>query len=546
MILAPLVLAAAAATTPPISAERKGVPAIAFRAGRELVDGGTAVGNALVERYNAHDYHQTTDEFEQRRTFAGTAQEAAVAYELGRGLANDVRWPGWNPGVEYGAVRAASAAERTTPVAAAVAAAVPAATSAPPGDTGPRANPLRLEQRIQALGRFGANPEGGVSRVAFSEADIAGREYIVSLMRGAGLEVRIDTAGNVIGRRAGSDPTLPVIMTGSHIDSVPQGGNYDGDVGVLGAIEVAELLREHGIVTRHPFEFVVFTDEEGGIVGSQAMAGRVGPGTLDIVGHSGLTIRDGIRAVGGDPLRLAEAHRAPGTIAAFVELHIEQGAVLDEAGIDIGVVEGIVGIRWWDITVEGTANHAGTTPMNRRRDALLAASDLVLAVNRIASTMPGTQVATVGRIRAEPGAPNVIPGRAVLSLEIRDLATDKIESVFREIEDEAKRIAGARGTPIRFSEIDLALAPAPTDERLRKQIEAAVASLGLTHRRMPSGAGHDAQDMAHIAPMAMIFVPSRDGISHAPQEYTAPADIANGVDVLLRTLLAIDRDLPLP
>jgi beta-ureidopropionase / N-carbamoyl-L-amino-acid hydrolase len=407
--------------------------------------------------------------------------------------------------------------------------------------TGPQANAQRLEQRIHALGRFGANPGGGVSRVAFSQADIAGREYVKSLMREAGLEVRVDTAGNIIGRRAGTDPALPVIMTGSHIDSVPQGGNYDGDVGVLGAIEVAQLLREHGIVTRHPMEFVVFTDEEGGVVGSQAMAGQVGPEALDVISHSGLTIRDGIRAVGGDPLRLTEARRAPGTVAAFVELHIEQGAVLDEAGTDIGVVEGIVGIRWWDVTVQGTANHAGTTPMNRRRDALLAASELALAVNRIALTMPGTQVATIGRIRAEPGAPNVIPGRVEMSLEIRDLSADKIVSVFRAIEAEAKRIASARGTPMSFSEIDVALTPAPTDERLRKIIEAASASLGLSSRGMPSGAGHDAQDMAHIAPMGMIFVPSKDGISHAPQEYTAPVDIANGVDVLLRTLLAIDR-----
>ena len=189
-------------------------------------------------------------------------------------------------------------------------------------------------------------------------------------------------------------------------------------------------------------------------------------------------MRDGIRTVGGDPARIAEARRAPGTVAAFVELHIEQGAVLDEAGIDIGVVEGIVGIRWWDVTVEGMANHAGTTPMNRRRDALLAASEFALAVNRVASTMPGTQVATVGRIRAEPGAPNVIPGRVVLSLEIRDLASEKIQAVFRAVEAEAKRIADVRKTPIAFSEIDVALAPAPTDEHLRR-----------SSRRLPARSG---------------------------------------------------------
>ncbi len=405
----------------------------------------------------------------------------------------------------------------------------------------PRADARRLEERIQTLARFGANPEGGVSRVAFSEADIAGREYIQSLMRGAGLEVRIDAAGNLIGRRAGTDPALPPIMTGSHIDSVPKGGNYDGDVGVLGALEVAELLREHGIATRHPFEFVVFTDEEGGVVGSQAMAGRLGPGTLDVVSHSGLTIREGIRKVGGDPERLAEARREPGSIAAFVELHIEQGAILDETGTDIGVVEGIVGIRWWDVTVEGFANHAGTTPMNRRRDALVSAAELTLAVNQIASTTPGTQVATIGRIEAEPGAPNVIPGRVTLSLEIRDLAAEKMESVYRAVEAEARRIAVARETQIRFADVDVALEPAPTDERLRQLVESAASALGLSHRRMPSGAGHDSQEIAHVAPIAMIFVPSESGISHAPKEYTPPADIANGVNVLLRTLLAIDR-----
>ncbi len=408
-------------------------------------------------------------------------------------------------------------------------------------DAVPRADAGRLERRINELGRFGANPEGGVSRVAFGEADIAGRAYVISLMRDAGLDVRVDTAGNIIGRRAGADPSLPVIMTGSHIDSVPKGGNYDGDVGVLGAIEVAELLRAHDIATRHPFEFVVFADEEGGTVGSQAMAGRLGEAALDRSSHSGLTIRDGIRALGGDPGRIGEARRPPGSVAAFVELHIEQGAILDETGLDIGVVEGIVGIRWWDVTVEGVANHAGTTPMNRRRDALVTAAELTLAANRIASTMPGTQVATVGRISAEPGAPNVIPGRVAMSLEIRDLDADKMESVFRAVEAEGKRIADARGTSVRFDEVELALTPAPTDERLRKVIESAATSLGLSHRRMPSGAGHDAQDMAHVAPMGMIFVPSKGGISHAPQEYTGAADLANGADVLLRTLLAIDR-----
>jgi beta-ureidopropionase / N-carbamoyl-L-amino-acid hydrolase len=404
-----------------------------------------------------------------------------------------------------------------------------------------RASADRLQQRITELSKFGANPEGGVSRVAFSAADIAGREYITKLMREAGLAVRLDAAGNIIGRREGSEPKLPAIMIGSHIDSVPGGGNYDGDVGVLGSIEVAQLLREGGVVLRHPLEIVSFTDEEGGLIGSLAMTGRLEAAALDVMSHSGKTIREGIRAVGGDPDRLAEARRSRGDLKAFVELHIEQGAVLEESGIDIGVVEGIVGIRWWDVTVQGTANHAGTTPMNRRRDALLSASELVLAVNRVATTLPGRQVATVGRIRAEPGAPNVIPGKVLLTLEIRDLAADKIQQVYRSVRAEAEKIATARKTPVTFTELQVASEPAPTDERVRRTIAQAAASLGLSHKVMPSGAGHDAQDMTHIAPTGMIFVPSVGGISHSPKEHTSADDMANGTNVLLRTVLAIDR-----
>jgi N-carbamoyl-L-amino-acid hydrolase len=360
-------------------------------------------------------------------------------------------------------------------------------------------------------------------------------------MQEAGLVVRTDTAGNIIGRRDGSDPKLPAIMTGSHIDSVPGGGNYDGDVGVLGAIEVAQVLHERGVRLRHALEIVSFTDEEGGLVGSLAMTGRLDPAALDVVTHSGKTIRDGIRAVGGDPDRLEAARRKPGELKAFVELHIEQGAVLDEGGIDIGVVEGIVGIRWWDVTIEGVANHAGTTPMNRRRDALLSAAELALAVNRVATTIPGRQVATVGRIRAEPGAPNVIPGKVVMSLEIRDLAAQKIREVYDAIQAEAQKIAQARQTPIGFAELKVASEPAPTDERMRRIIADAASSLALTHKLMPSGAGHDAQDMTHIAPTGMIFVPSVGGVSHAPGEFTSPGDMANGANVLLQTVLAIDR-----
>ena len=403
-----------------------------------------------------------------------------------------------------------------------------------------QADPERMEQRIKALSAFGANADGGVDRIAFSDADLAGRAYIMNLMREVGLSVRLDTAGNIIGRREGSEPDLPPILFGSHIDSVPGGGNYDGDVGVIGAIEVIQLLEANDIRTRHPLEVVSFTDEEGGLTGSRAMAGKVDYRALSVMSHSGMTIGEGIRAVGGDPNRLDPVERERGDIKAFIELHIEQGAFLDEEGIDIGVVEGIVGIRWWDVTIEGFANHAGTTPMNRRWDAMVSAAEYILAVNQVATSMPGAQVATVGRIHAEPGAPNVIPGEVVLSLEIRDLSAAKMQRVFDDISAAGERIADARFTPIRYDEIDVDVQPAPTDERMRRIIAASADDLGLSFKFMPSGAGHDAQDMAQIAPTGMIFVPSAKGISHSPKEFTSAQDMANGASVLLRTVLDVD------
>jgi len=403
-----------------------------------------------------------------------------------------------------------------------------------------KASPERIQSRIEALSQFGANPEGGVSRVAFSDADIEGRHYIAALMREAGLAIRTDAAGNLIGRRAGQDDALPPILFGSHIDSVPGGGNYDGDVGVIGALEVIEILDEHGVRTRHPLEVVSFTDEEGGLTGSRGMVGTLTPETLELMSHSGFTIGEGLRRVGGDPDRLDLAARKPGDIKAYLELHIEQGGILDANDIDIGVVEGIVGIRWWDVTVEGFANHAGTTPMNGRRDALVSAAELALAVNRIGRELEGRQVATVGQIAAFPGAPNVIPGKVAMSLEIRDLDAAKMQQVFDLVRAEADRIAAAHDTPISFTELDVAAPPAPTNEVVRDVIAAAATALGLTHRRMPSGAGHDAQDIAHIAPIGMIFVPSVGGISHSPMEYTSAEDMANGADVLFRSVLAID------
>jgi N-carbamoyl-L-amino-acid hydrolase len=403
-----------------------------------------------------------------------------------------------------------------------------------------RADPHRILAHIEGLSRFGRNAEGGVDRVAYSEADIQGREYVKELMREAGLAVVTDTAGNIIGRREGSDPGLAPILFGSHIDSVPGGGNYDGDVGVMGAIEAAQLLHEAGVVTRHPLEVVVFADEEGGLNGSRAMVGDLTPEALQVVSHSGLTVGEGIRALGGDPESIEEARRPPGAIRAFLELHIEQGGTLGDKSLDIGVVEGIVGISWWEVTIEGMANHAGTTPMAGRKDALVAASHLIIGVSRIALERPGRHVATVGRISADPGAPNVIPGKVVMSLEVRDLDSRTIQELFTAIAAYSGEVANKTGTRMSWRKLATASTPAPTDEGMRDLIEASAKELGLTTLRMPSGAGHDAQDLARITPTGMIFVPSRGGISHSPKEYTSPEDMANGASVLLRTILKID------
>lgn len=404
-----------------------------------------------------------------------------------------------------------------------------------------RVNAKRIEKRILQLGEFGKNPQGGVSRVAFSKADIQGRNYIMSLMREAGLTVKIDAAGNIIGRKKGSDENLPPILFGSHIDSVPQGGNYDGDVGVIGSIECAQVIHENNYKTNHPLEVVVFSDEEGGLVGSRALIGKLSVEALEVKSHSGKTIGHGIKDIGGNPDKLAGVVRQKGDIKAFIELHIEQGSFLDDDNINIGVVEGIVGINWWDVTFEGFANHAGTTPMNKRKDAMLAAAYFTIAVNQIITGEPGRQVGTVGRIHAEPGAPNVIPGKVVTSLEIRDLSAEKIQSLYNKIREEAQEIAKKTDTKITFQAIDVSAIPAPTDERMRKIISESAGELGLSYKLMPSGAGHDAQDIARITPTGMIFVPSVNGISHSPKEFTRPEDMANGANVLLQTILKIDE-----
>jgi beta-ureidopropionase / N-carbamoyl-L-amino-acid hydrolase len=405
---------------------------------------------------------------------------------------------------------------------------------------GPRVDAARIQAHLTALGEFGRNPEGGVSRVAYTEFDRQGREAVMAWMREAGLEVSVDAAANLVGRRAGSVAGLRPILIGSHVDSVPSGGNFDGQVGSMGAIEVARTLAASGTALRHPLEVCIWSNEEGGTIGSHAVASGLTAAELDRTSQSGKTIREGIAFLGGDPAKLGAPLRQKGDIAGYLELHIEQGGFLDERKLPIGVVEGIVGIRRWDVTLTGFGNHAGTTPMNRRKDALLAAARCIEAVNRIVTSVPGRQVGTVGKIRVEPGAYNVIPARAVFGVELRDLDDGKVLRLWGRIQAECVRITRAGGVGFAATE-NPPILPALTDPGFRTIIAESARALGLATLSLPSGAGHDAQEIARIGPVGMIFVPSVGGISHSPKEFTRPEDVENGANVLLEALLRLDR-----
>lgn len=404
----------------------------------------------------------------------------------------------------------------------------------------------RLRGTLEKLSTFGRNPDGGVTRLGFSAADMAARQYVVGLMRDAGLSVRVDPAGNIFGYRSGTEK-LPVLLFGSHIDSVPHGGNFDGDVGSLGAIEVIRALNDHKVKTRHPLEVVIWTNEEGfhfrvGVFGSSAAAGALDPSVLNRRDDQGLTLADWLKKYGQNPADISKARIAPGSVAAYVELHIEQGAVLDRAKIPIGVVQGIVGIGWWNCVAMGFANHAGTTPMDQRRDALAAASRAVLAVRQAVRAEPGRQVGTVGMMKVEPDAPNIIPGRAEFSVELRDLDAAKVRRIWSDIEKRFAAISKEEDVPIQCTALDFD-EPAKADPLVQQTIRDAARSAGLAYLDLPSGAGHDAQNAARFTRMGMIFVPSRNGISHSPLEFTSWSDVTNGAEVLYRTVVSLDQRL---
>lgn len=403
-------------------------------------------------------------------------------------------------------------------------------------------NEQRIQSRIMELSKFGKDANGRGYRVAFTNGDIEARAWYIGLMKKAGLDVTIDNAGNIIGKRKGKNPSLKPIAFGSHLDMVPDGGNYDGCVGSIGALEIIEVLNENNIITDHPLEVIIFSNEEGGTIGSMAMAGHLTAAGLQQKSQSGLTMAEGIKAIGGNPDSISYSIRKKGDIKAFLELHIEQGGILEKEKIQIGVVEGIVGIVHWEVTVEGFANHAGTTPMAMRQDALLAASKFIIAVNEVINSVKGNQVGTIGKIAAMPGAYNVIPGKVVLGLEIRDLSSAKIEMLFQAIEKRAAAIALSSKTTISFVRQANASKPALTDKMLQQKINASAKALGFSTKFMQSGAGHDAQEIAMIAPVAMIFIPSVGGISHSPKEFSTATAMAKGAKVLLQTILKLDKE----
>ena len=404
-------------------------------------------------------------------------------------------------------------------------------------------NNSRINRTLQELGQLGDSPEG-MDRVAYSSEDIAGRDYTIKLMREAGLETRIDTAGNMIGRRVGSDDSLPAIALGSHTDTVPKGGKYDGALGVMGAIEVIRTLEDQGHRTRHPLEVINFTNEEGTrfhrwLVGSRSMSGLLEQEDLDAVDDDGLPFGPCLADIGGDISRIGEAVRSPGELAAYFELHIEQGPYLHRSGTPIGVVTGITGRAVFEVEIEGKANHAGTTPMSTRRDALVSASKLVLAIQKMAAEQEICRVSTVGSIKAVPNAVNVIPGSASIGLEFRDTDMEALAAA----EQELRRITDRASTD---DVVDIGVhrhrftTSVPITPEMQSLVAEAAENCGFEWESLPSGAGHDAQAVANIAPVAMVFVPSVDGISHSREEYSTPQDCANGAQVLLELLLLAD------
>lgn len=403
----------------------------------------------------------------------------------------------------------------------------------------PQINGPRLLGSLQALGQVGALPGGGVNRLALTDSDRDARGWAMARMRELGMRIDIDAIGNIIATYPGLED-LPPVMIGSHIDTVRTGGLYDGNYGVLAGLEVVATLREAGLQTRRPLAVGVFTNEEGARFQPDMM------GSLVYVG--GLPLQDALATCDADGLSVqAELQRIGyvgtalvGTpvVDSFVELHIEQGPVLEQMGLQIGVVEGVQGILWTEFTVEGQSNHAGTTPMALRHDAALVAAQVAVFVRELSQRMGGSQLATVGAVRLSPNLVNVIAQKAVFTVDLRNTDSARLAQAEADLHAYAHQAARAEGARI-TSRVLARFEPVAFDSFVVNLVEQQTRALGCTYQRMPSGAGHDAQMLARVCPSAMIFVPSVGGLSHNVREYTEPADLQRGAQVLLQVVLAM-------
>jgi allantoate deiminase len=411
-----------------------------------------------------------------------------------------------------------------------------------------RTNPVgeidadRLWSRLSELAEIGKSESGGVTRLSFTEEERAAKELVASYMREAGLTVCEDAAGNLIGRREGRVGDAPVVLTGSHVDSVRNGGDFDGPLGVLGAVEALQTMDERGVETERSVEIVAFTDEEGarfsfGMVGSRATAGTLIPEHLAYEDENGVSIAEAMRTSGLDPGRIDEAARASGSVYAYVELHIEQGRILEIKDLPVGVVTGIAGPAWLRFTLTGEAAHAGTTPMNLRRDALAAAAAVIGRIEREAARK-GTSVGTVGQLDLSPGGINIIPGQVSFSLDLRDIDEDVRNDVEARIMHEAALLCEKRGIELETNILQR-LPPAPCSSLVRDATREACETLGFEPFGLVSGAGHDGMHLTELCPIGMIFVRSKDGLSHNPAEYSSKEDCVAGAEVLYRTLLKL-------
>lgn len=402
-----------------------------------------------------------------------------------------------------------------------------------------------LQTLIEDIAKIGAG-ERGMDRLAFTEADQQGRQYVISMMREMGMAIREDAFGNVIARLEGTDPQAAAVATGSHIDTVPDGGKYDGVVGVAAALYAVKKLKERGPLT-HPLEIIVFMAEESSrfgfaTMGSKAMTGQVNQ-TLwsKAVDKNGVTLAAAMQSLGLDFAKIKDAVRKPGEMKAFVEMHIEQGPVLEATGKKIGVVTAIAAPTRLKITVKGFAAHSGTTPMEDRQDALVSAAMIVLAIQEIAlqESRHGT-VGTVGNLKVHPGVMNVVPGLVEMWVDIRGVNHTSIIECLQDVKDAVSTIAEEQGTPVA---IDILTSDKPVElsEKIRSVITEAAKTCGAAYQDIHSGAGHDAMNVALIAPTGMIFIPCRQGISHNPEEYAAAEDIRIGADVLAETLYQLAK-----